>query len=67
MPSDSADHGAERRRRVTRKPQDIAIGVTRADGSATTILARCRIDTPTELECFRAGGILAYVLRKLAA
>ena len=29
--------------------------------------ARCRIDTYNELEYFRAGGILQYVLRKLAA
>ena len=27
----------------------------------------CRIDTLDELEYFRAGGILAYVLRQLAA
>jgi aconitate hydratase len=27
---------------------------------------RCRIDTPTELEYFKNGGILNYVLRNLA-
>ena len=27
---------------------------------------RCRIDTPTELEYFRHGGVLNYVLRNLA-
>jgi aconitate hydratase len=27
---------------------------------------RCRIDTPTELEYFRNGGVLNYVLRNLA-
>jgi aconitate hydratase len=32
-----------------------------------TITARCRIDTFNELEYFHAGGILPYVLRKLAA
>jgi len=26
----------------------------------------CRIDTPTELDYFRAGGVLNYVLRNLA-
>lgn len=47
--------------------QDVEVQVTRADGSTTTITARCRIDTYNELEYFHAGGILPYVLRKLAA
>ena len=37
------------------------------DGTTRTITARCRIDTFNELEYFHAGGILPYVLRKLAA
>jgi aconitate hydratase len=28
---------------------------------------RCRIDTPIELEYYRHGGILPYVLRQLLA
>jgi aconitate hydratase len=47
--------------------QDVEVRVTKADGSTTTITARCRIDTYNELEYFRSGGILQYVLRKLAA
>jgi aconitate hydratase len=47
--------------------QDVEVMVSRADGSATTISARCRIDTYNELEYFRSGGILQYVLRRLAA
>ncbi|MEO7504540.1 MAG: aconitate hydratase AcnA [Sphingomicrobium sp.] len=47
--------------------QDIEVHVTNADGTARTITARCRIDTYNELEYFRAGGILQYVLRNLAA
>jgi len=47
--------------------QDVEVQVTREDGSATIITARCRIDTFNELEYFRSGGILHYVLRKLAA
>jgi aconitate hydratase len=47
--------------------QDIIVEVTKADGSKSEINARCRIDTYNELEYFRAGGILQYVLRKLAA
>jgi len=47
--------------------QDITVQVAKADGSTGTITARCRIDTYNELEYFRSGGILQYVLRKLAA
>ena len=47
--------------------QDVEVRVTREDGPATTFTARCRIDTFNELEYFRSGGILHYVLRKLAA
>jgi aconitate hydratase len=47
--------------------QDVEVEVKRADGSTTTITARCRIDTYNELEYFRSGGILHYVLRRLAA
>jgi len=47
--------------------QDVEVEVTRADGSTTTFTAKCRIDTANELEYFRHGGILQYVLRKLAA
>jgi aconitate hydratase len=35
------------------------------DGSAKSFLARVRIDTPQELEYYRHGGILPYVLRQL--
>jgi aconitate hydratase len=47
--------------------QDVEVKVTREDGSEMTFTARCRIDTYNELEYFRSGGILHYVLRKLAA
>ena len=47
--------------------QEIEVRVTRADGSTFAFTARVRIDTLNELEYFRAGGILHYVLRKLAA
>jgi aconitate hydratase len=38
-----------------------------ADGSVKTVPLVCRIDTLDELEYFRNGGILHYVLRQLAA
>ena len=47
--------------------QDVKVEVTRASGETFTITARCRIDTYNELEYFRSGGILQYVLRNLAA
>ncbi|HEV2816875.1 MAG TPA: aconitate hydratase AcnA [Allosphingosinicella sp.] len=46
--------------------QEIAVKVTRADGTGYSFAARVRIDTANELEYFRAGGILHYVLRHLA-
>ena len=47
--------------------QDVEVQVTRADGSRFSFTALCRIDTANELEYFMNGGILHYVLRKLAA
>jgi aconitate hydratase len=47
--------------------QDVEVQVTAADGSSRSFTARCRIDTYNELEYFKAGGILHYVLRRLAA
>ena len=53
---------------ATLKPrQDVEVEVTRPDGSTFTFTALCRIDTANELEYFNNGGILQYVLRKLAA
>jgi aconitate hydratase len=50
-----------------RPRQDVEVLLTREDGSTETFLTRCRIDTVNELEYFLNGGILQYVLRKLAA
>jgi aconitate hydratase len=50
-----------------RPRQDVSVKITRADGSTETFQTRCRIDTVNELEYFLNGGILPYVLRKLAA
>ena len=47
--------------------QDIEVTVTRKDGSTTSFTALCRIDTANEMEYYRNGGILHYVLRKLAS
>jgi aconitate hydratase len=37
------------------------------DGSVTEFQAKVRLDTPQEIDYFRHGGILPYVLRQLAA
>ena len=45
----------------------VTVTATGADGAATAFEAVVRIDTPVELEYYRHGGILPYVLRQLAA
>ncbi|MBA4354783.1 MAG: aconitate hydratase, partial [Novosphingobium sp.] len=47
--------------------QDVEVEVTRKDGTKLTFTALCRIDTANEVEYFMNGGILHYVLRKLAS
>ena len=47
--------------------QDVTVKVTREGGEQFDIVARCRIDTFNELEYYRSGGILHFVLRNLAA
>jgi len=41
--------------------------IVSGDGSLTRVPLLCRIDTLDELDYYRNGGILHYVLRKLAA
>ncbi len=53
---------------ATLKPrQDIDVTLTRKDGSTQKFTVLCRIDTANEIEYFYNGGVLPYVLRKLAA
>ena len=47
--------------------QDVEVKVSPDEGDEFSFTARCRIDTYNELEYFRSGGILQYVLRRLAA
>lgn len=50
----------------TLKPkQNLCLTIKYADGSSQSIEVRARIDTPNEIEYFRAGGILQYVLENL--
>ena len=47
--------------------QTVTVEVTRPDGSTFAFDTLCRIDTANEVEYYMNGGILHYVLRKLAA
>ena len=45
---------------------DLTCVIKRADGKSETVTLLCRIDTAEEVEYFKNGGILHYVLRSLA-
>ena len=47
--------------------QTLTAEITHGDGRKAEVPLTCRIDTLDELEYFRNGGILHYVLRQLAA
>ncbi|MFJ5300457.1 aconitate hydratase AcnA [Pseudomonas sp. NPDC088368] len=45
----------------------LTLQITREDGQQENVDVLCRIDTLNEVEYFKAGGILHYVLRQLIA
>ena len=47
--------------------QKMELHITDAHGKVTKVPVICRIDTLDEIEYFKNGGILHYVLRQLAA
>ena len=47
--------------------QTLTAEIVSADGTLQRVPLLCRIDTLDELEYYHNGGILHYVLRKLAA
>jgi aconitate hydratase len=47
--------------------QDLMLQVKRKNGESLQIPVRSRIDTPIEVEYYKHGGILTYVLRQLIA
>ena len=50
------------------KPQqDVLLTITRRDGSTSQVPLLLRIDTPIEVDYYRAGGILPYVLKELVS
>ena len=50
-----------------RPQQDATLVIRRADGSQRRVTLRLRIDTPIEVDYYKHGGILPYVLRQLLA
>ena len=46
--------------------RQVDVTATRPDGSQIEFKARVRLDTPKEVEYYRHGGILHYVLRQMA-
>ena len=47
--------------------QDVTVSITYPDGKTREISVLARIDTADEIDYFNNGGILHYVIRKLAA
>jgi len=47
--------------------QDLVLRVNRASGETVDVPVRCRIDTPIEIDYYRHGGILPFVLRQIVA
>jgi len=44
----------------------VKVTARKPDGKSVAFSTICRIDTPVEVEYYRNGGILHYVLRKMA-
>jgi len=47
--------------------QDVTLTITRKDGTKVEQTVKLRIDTPIEVDYYRHGGILPFVLRQLVA
>ena len=47
--------------------QDLVLAIHRPDGSTREVAVLCRIDTPIEVDYYRHGGILRFVLREILA
>ena len=47
--------------------QDVTLTITLKDGKTESLAVKLRIDTPIEVDYYRHGGILPFVLRQLIA
>ncbi|MFO1205066.1 MAG: aconitate hydratase AcnA [Burkholderiales bacterium] len=50
-----------------RPQQDVTLVIHRKDGTSQQVTVLSRIDTPIEVDYYKHGGILPYVLRELVA
>jgi aconitate hydratase len=50
-----------------RPQQDVTLVIHRRDGTSQEVAVLSRIDTPIEVDYYKHGGILPYVLRELVA
>jgi aconitate hydratase len=48
---------------TSRRGRTLEVTATKADGSEVSFTVTCALDTPIEVEYYRHGGILNYVLR----
>jgi len=46
---------------------DVSVVIHRANGKTENVTVQCRIDNSGEMDYYRSGGVLHYVLRNLAA
>ncbi|MEO8597583.1 MAG: aconitate hydratase AcnA [Candidatus Solibacter sp.] len=51
---------------LTTGPKTASVRAVKKDGTETAFTVQVRVDTPQEVEYYRSGGILPYVLRQLA-
>jgi aconitate hydratase len=50
------------------RPQmDVRLVIRRTDGTSQNVAVKLRIDTPIEVDYYKHGGILPFVLRQLLA
>jgi aconitate hydratase len=45
----------------------VTLTIKRKDGSSQNVTLLLRIDTPIEVDYYRTGGILPYVLKELVS
>ena len=49
------------------RKKHLKVTATAADGKVTQFDVRCRIDSAIEIEYYRHGGIMQYVIRSIMA
>jgi len=50
-----------------RPRKDVTLTISRRDGNSESLAVKLRIDTPIEVDYYRHGGILPFVLRQLVS